>query len=114
MQKIDHFFMLLIQDKEMAEKLKPNFKLGCKRILISDEYYKSMNDEKFELDSSPIQEIRQNGIETTEKNHDLDVIIYATGFNISANFDWLIKGRVDFLSDRYNKLSCNHCGGVGF
>ena len=88
----------------MAEKLKPNFKLGCKRILISDEYYKSMNDEKFELDSSPIQEIRQNGIETTEKNHDLDVIIYATGFNISANFDWLIKGRVDFfyLTDTTN------------
>lgn len=84
----------------MAEKLKPNFKLGCKRILISDEYYKSMNDEKFELDSSPIQEIRQYGIKTTENDHDLDVIIYATGFNISANFDWLIKERVDFFSLR--------------
>ena len=43
-----------IEDPDLREKLRPNFKLGCKRVLISDEYYRSMNKKNFTLDDSPI------------------------------------------------------------
>ena len=33
------FLHSTIKDEKLREKLRPNFKLGCKRILISDEYY---------------------------------------------------------------------------
>ena len=33
------FLHTTIKDEKLREKLRPNFKLGCKRILISDEYY---------------------------------------------------------------------------
>ena len=80
-----------IKDEKMQQKLRPTFKIGCKRILISDEYYPCMNNENFTLDNSEILSITDNGIKTTEAMHDLDVIIYATGFLIKENFDWVLK-----------------------
>ena len=48
-----------IKDPKMREKLRPNFKLGCKRILISDEYYNRMNDKHFTLDNTKILNINK-------------------------------------------------------
>ena len=80
-----------IKDEKMQQKLRPTFKIGCKRILISDDYYPCMNRENFTLDNSEILRVTQNGIQTTDALHDLDVIIYATGFLIKENFDWVLK-----------------------
>jgi len=79
-----------IKDEKLREKLHPTFKIGCKRMLISDEYYPRMNDKHFSLDNSEILKITEKGIQTTEKSHELDVIVYATGFLIKENFDWIM------------------------
>lgn len=84
----------VIKDKDMAQQLKPKFQLGCKRILISDEYYKCMNEDNFKLEASGIQQFTENGIQCKDGHHDLDVIIYATGFDLAANYDWLLKEMV--------------------
>merc|ERR1712141_201780 len=75
-----------IKDPKMREKLRPNFKLGCKRILISDEYYNRMNDKHFTLDNTKILNINKDGIKTAEAEHKLEAIVYATGFLLKENF----------------------------
>ena len=84
------FLEMEIKDEELREKLRPTFKIGCKRILISDEYYRRMNDDNFELDNSEIIKINETGIQTADKRHNLDIIIYSTGFLIKENFDYVL------------------------
>jgi len=85
------FLTKKIKGPVMREKLRPTFKLGCKRILISDEYYDRMNDSNFKLDNTAIIEINENGIRTAEKEHQLDIIVYATGFLLKENYDFITK-----------------------
>ena len=81
----------VIKDDKLREKLKPTFKMGCKRILISDEYYRRMNDENFTLDASEIIKIDEDGIQTADAKHELDIIIFATGFLIKENYDYVVE-----------------------
>ena len=74
-----------IDEKTLRKRLTPDFRLGCKRILFADEYYKSMNSEKFILESEEIVELTGSGIKTAGSEHQLDVIIYATGFKLFHN-----------------------------
>ena len=85
----------VIRDKKMVKTLTPTFAMGCKRILLSDEYYKSMNDKKFKLEASGILHFTENGIQCQDGHHDLDIVIYATGFQVDSNYDWLTKESID-------------------
>ena len=85
----ENYLTKCIKNKHLRAKLRPTFKIGCKRILISDEYYQCMNNENFTLDTSEILKFSENGIKTTEAEHDLDIVIYATGFSITKNLDWV-------------------------
>jgi cation diffusion facilitator CzcD-associated flavoprotein CzcO len=72
-----------VKDPELREKLKPNFQFGCKRILISDEYWASFERPNVELVTDPIEEIKSGGIETKDgKFREVDAIIIATGFDL--------------------------------
>ena len=41
-----------------------------------------MNDDRFELETDQIEKFTENGIKTSGKNHELDLIIMATGFKL--------------------------------
>ena len=69
----------------------PDYVMGCKRILISDEFYSALNDPCYSLDNSGIVELSEQGIVTKETERQLDVIIFATGFDLSSNFNFLIE-----------------------
>lgn len=70
-----------VLDPETRKKLTPNYKLGCKRILSSDDYLPSFNRENVHLITEEISEIQKNGILTADDNfHEFDTLIYATGF----------------------------------
>ncbi len=70
-----------VRDPELRKKLTPNFRLGCKRILISNEYYDTLQRENVELVTDGIAEIRPHSIVTKDgQERPVDVIIYATGF----------------------------------
>jgi cation diffusion facilitator CzcD-associated flavoprotein CzcO len=74
-----------IKEKTLRKKLTPNFRLGCKRVLFADDYYSSMNNEKFNLETEEILGLTGSGIKTTGSEHHLDIIIYATGFQLFHN-----------------------------
>lgn len=74
-----------IADPLLREKLTPDYRLGCKRILISDDYYAAFRRGNVELVTSPIAAIDEQGVVTVDAvERPVDVIIHATGFRTSA------------------------------
>jgi hypothetical protein len=71
-----------IQDRpELWEKLTPNYNPGCKRVIISDDYYPALASPKTHLETNKIRRITETGIELEDgTHHDHDIIVLATGF----------------------------------
>jgi cation diffusion facilitator CzcD-associated flavoprotein CzcO len=84
-----------VQDPELRKKLTPNFQFGCKRILISDEFWSSFEKPNVELVTDPIEEIKSNGIQSKDGTfREVDAIIVATGFDLGlASAPFPITGR---------------------
>jgi len=74
-----------VKDPETAEKLIPkDHPFGAKRVPMETDYYETYNQKNVHLvdiKESPITRITPTGIETEAESYELDVIIYATGFN---------------------------------
>jgi len=74
-----------VKDPVVAEKLVPkDHPFGSKRIPLETQYYEAYNRDNVllvDLKETPIERITPNGIKTSEKEYEFDVIIYATGFD---------------------------------
>jgi cation diffusion facilitator CzcD-associated flavoprotein CzcO len=84
-----------VPDPDVRARLTPSFQFGCKRILISDDYWSSFARANVELVTEPIEEIRPQGIETEDgRLYELDAIVLATGFALNlATAPFPITGR---------------------
>lgn len=74
----------IVKDPETAASLTPTHPFGCKRPIIDQGYYETFNRDNVtlvDLRKGPIVEITPTGIRTERGQHDLDVIVYATGFD---------------------------------
>ncbi|MBI3558444.1 MAG: NAD(P)/FAD-dependent oxidoreductase [Deltaproteobacteria bacterium] len=70
-----------VRDPVLREKLTPNYTMGCKRILPSNDYYPAIARENVRLVTNGISEIHPHAVVTRDgKEHRVDAIIYATGF----------------------------------
>lgn len=70
-----------VSDPVLREKLWPDYPLGCKRVLLSDDFYPAMTRPNVELVTERIARIEPAGVRTADgRLHELDVIIFATGF----------------------------------
>jgi len=70
-----------IKDPEVVEHLTPDYPMGAKRILFSDTYYPALARPNVELITGGVQEITSSGVITGNgAAHDVDVLIYSTGF----------------------------------
>lgn len=70
-----------IADPKLRAALTPDYQIGCKRILISDDFYQAFNRPNVQLETSPIDHASSNGIVTADgREHVIDTLIYATGF----------------------------------
>jgi cation diffusion facilitator CzcD-associated flavoprotein CzcO len=68
-------------DPEIRQKLTPPYKLGCKRVLLSDDYYPAFNRQNVSLLTDSIEKITSDSIITKNgQTHPVDIIIFATGF----------------------------------
>ena len=73
-----------VKDPETAEKLIPKHTFGTKRCPGEKNYYEIFNQDNVslvDLRETPISKIAETGIQTSDELHDLDIIIYATGFH---------------------------------
>ena len=70
-----------VPDPELRAKLTPAYRLGCKRTLISNDYYPALLQPNVELVTDPIEAITPRGIRTADgRERELDTIVLATGF----------------------------------
>jgi cation diffusion facilitator CzcD-associated flavoprotein CzcO len=70
-----------VKDPVLREKLRPNYRVACKRLIISPDYYQKLQTPGVELVTEAIERVEAGGIRTKDgKLHELDVIALATGF----------------------------------
>lgn len=75
-----------VRDPWLRRQLTPDFRLGCKRILISNDWYKSLQAPNCQLVTWPIARLSEKGIRTVEGiEHQFDCIVFATGFDVSKS-----------------------------
>ncbi|MEK4425658.1 flavin-containing monooxygenase [Solibacillus sp. FSL K6-1523] len=87
-----------VKDPETAKSLLPYYYYTTKRPIIDTNYHETYNKEHVtlvNLKEQPIVGITKNGIQTTEKEYPLDVIVYATGYDAMTGtlLKLNIKGR---------------------
>jgi cation diffusion facilitator CzcD-associated flavoprotein CzcO len=72
-----------VKDPALRDVVTPDYTIGCKRILISNDYYPSLNRGNVEVVSSGIARITERGVVTADgTEHEVDAIIYGTGFKV--------------------------------
>ena len=87
-----------VKDQNTAEKLIPkDHGFGVQRLPLETNYYEAFNRENVhlvDLSETPIEQILENGLRTTEREYEFDIIVYATGFDaITGAFDHIdIRG----------------------
>ena len=89
----------IVDDPEVAETLAPkDFPIGTKRLCLDTDYYATYNRpnvELIDLRKTPLIEVTERGVRTSEREFEFDSIVFATGFDAMTGslvaFD--IKGR---------------------
>ena len=70
-----------VRDPELRRKLTPDFPIGCKRLLLSNEWLKTLALPKVEVVTEAVSEITATGIRTDDgSERRVDAIVYGTGF----------------------------------
>ena len=84
-----------VKDKALRQKLTPQFVLGCKRVLLSNEYYPALMQRNVEVITDGIRQINEVGILTSDGiQHNADAIIFATGFQAAEGvLRFAVKGK---------------------
>ena len=74
-----------VEDPELREKLRPTYRPGCKRLVVSPDFYQNIQKPNAELVTENIECVEPEGIRTVDGQlHELDVIVISTGFDIKA------------------------------
>lgn len=82
-KKVKKYIRSAVKDPALAEKLVPNYDLGCKRILISDDFYASLNRDNVDVNTDGIDHFVSDGIiDKTGKKVEADAVVFATGFDL--------------------------------
>ena len=77
-----------VSDPDLRRKVTPDYTLGCKRILISSDYYPALARPNVDLVDRGVAEVRANAVVTRDgTEHPADVIIFGTGFHVTDAFD---------------------------
>lgn len=70
-----------VPNEKMREALTPQYVIGCKRILLSDDFYPALTEQNVTLVTKGLREVRPEGIVDTEGVlHLADTLIFGTGF----------------------------------
>ncbi len=82
------FLVKQVPDPQLREKLTPHFRLGCKRVLLSNDYYPALSQPNVDVVTDGIIEVVPEGVVTRGPDgrrvtHPADTIIFGTGFHVT-------------------------------
>jgi len=89
----DHLAAQLPGEKfaKLREQLQPHYAIGCKRVIITDDYFPTFTRPNVVLETTPIEEITEKGVKTQDgTEHEFDLLVLATGFK-TTQFMYPIK-----------------------
>ncbi len=96
-----------VTDPELRAKLKPDFRLGCKRILFTDRYLPTLTKPNVEVVNTPIREVRAHSIVTEDgSEREVDTIIFGTGFHVTD------QPLIDRVRGKDGRLLAEHWDGT--
>ena len=73
-----------IKDPALRAKLTPDYRIGCKRILLSNTYYPALAQPNVDLVAAGLSEIRGNTLVGADGSEvEVDAIIFGTGFHVT-------------------------------
>jgi cation diffusion facilitator CzcD-associated flavoprotein CzcO len=71
---------------DLEAKVTPDFTIGCKRILMSNDYYPALKEPNVDVVTEKIVRIMPNAVVTADGvEHEVDTIIFGTGFTVGAS-----------------------------
>jgi cation diffusion facilitator CzcD-associated flavoprotein CzcO len=74
-----------VTDADLRERLRPDYRAACKRLIVSDGFYQAIQRPNAELVTDGIETIEPGGVRTADgRLHELDVLVLATGFKVDA------------------------------
>lgn len=72
-----------VADPELRERLRPNYRAACKRLVISPNFYEAITRPNARLVTDAILRVEPQGVRTADGTmHPLDVLVLATGFRV--------------------------------
>ena len=72
-----------VKDPELRRVLTPDYRIGCKRILLSNDYYPALSRDGVDLVTSAIAEVRPHAVVDADGvEHEVDVVVLGTGFRV--------------------------------
>jgi cation diffusion facilitator CzcD-associated flavoprotein CzcO len=75
-----------VTDPDLRVKLTPQYRIGCKRILISNDFYPAITQPNVDLVTDEIVQIRADTVVTADgTERTTDTIIFGTGFDVGGN-----------------------------
>ncbi|MGX1270539.1 flavin-containing monooxygenase [Streptomyces phaeoluteigriseus] len=73
-----------VKDPALRAKLTPDYRIGCKRILLSSEYYPALTRPNVDVVASGLREIRGNTLVAADGSEaEVDAIVFGTGFRVT-------------------------------
>jgi len=70
-----------VRDRETRRKLRPSYDIGCKRVILSDDFYPTFNRDNATLVDRAVARVTDTGVIDAEgQHHEVDTLILATGF----------------------------------
>ncbi len=81
-----------VSDPALRATLTPSYRLGCKRVLLSNDYYPALAQPNVDVVAGGIVEVRERSVvDSNGDEHEVDTIVFGTGFQVS---DPPIAGRI--------------------
>ncbi|MBE8521795.1 NAD(P)/FAD-dependent oxidoreductase [Amycolatopsis sp. H6(2020)] len=85
-----------IKDRALRKKVTPDYTMGCKRVLISNDYYPALDRANVDVNTSGIKEVKAHSIvDAAGVEHEVDAIVYGTGFKVTDALEYLDITGVD-------------------
>ncbi|GAA1423268.1 flavin-containing monooxygenase [Catellatospora coxensis] len=73
-----------VADPVLRERLTPSYTMGCKRVLLSNDFYPALDRANVDLVTEPITRVTAGGVVTADgREHPADTLVFGTGFHVT-------------------------------
>lgn len=83
----------LKKDPELCAKLIPEWQVGCRRLTPGEGYLEALQEGNVSIEFNQIEQITEKGIKTAKGEEEFDIIVCATGFDVSFTPHWEMAGK---------------------